>query len=147
MSGPRCLFCEGPAYVAPKSLGVASIPLRQGFAIECLLCKSVGPFADSPEQALRLYVLPWKPFSESPPPDAHLIVWDAEFSRPSATSFSPERHTAKWLADVQWTHWLMLSGPDQFPTVPHTETDTPDPMPTEPPVDRDSPDFDDEIPF
>jgi hypothetical protein len=77
--------------------------LTEGWAVECFMCKSKGPFAFTPEEAIHRYS-PWVAFSQRPPMDGQRIsVWDEELGQVDALGYHARIPDA--YAQARYTHW------------------------------------------
>jgi hypothetical protein len=124
----------------------------EGWAVECFMCKSKGPFAISPAEAIHRYS-PWVAFPHRPPVDGQRItVWDSELQQVDALEYHARVPQA--YEKASYTHWApALLAPDTYLRVTDPVPEV-RPPPGENVADaradatlmRDN-DFDDDIPF
>lgn len=120
--GPPCLHCGLVTFASPCGLLAYGLEEHaiEGWAVECLMCKSKGPFAYSPQEAIMRYS-PWVSFEQRLPlENQNVVVWDREAKMGGAIHFSHALHQAGRYASLNWTHWSPVA-PE--PTVYHRITE------------------------
>lgn len=159
--GPPCLHCGLVTFANPARLVAYSNEAIaiDGFAVECFMCKSKGPFAFSPEEAIQRYS-PWVSFKQRfPLEDQNIVVWDEEADMAGSLRFSSVLSHAGRYDAVAFTHWApVFPRPATYHRVtdqlPEVQAPPSPPPPSENVADaradatlmRDN-DFDDDIPF
>lgn len=142
--GPPCVHCGLTTFANPCVLmayGIEATAIR-GFAVECLMCKSKGPFADTPEGAIQRYS-PWVSFKQRFPLDGqNIIVWDEEADMGASLRFSMHLSHAGRYDALAFTYWApMFPRPTTYHQVTEQVPEYKLP-PDDPTVARDN-DFDD----
>lgn len=126
--GPPCLFCGLVTCISARKLqayGLESTTIG-GWAVECLMCKSSGPFAFSPVEAFHRYS-PWVAFNQRPPVEGQRVtVWNPESSRTDVLEYHAHPHI-----QAPYTHWapelqtpiVYLRSPERLPEISSTQAD------------------------
>lgn len=105
--GPPCVHCGLVTFANPCKLIAYDLEETAilGYAVECFMCKSKGPWAPTPEQAIQRYS-PWVSFKQRLPLEQqNVLVWDEEADMAGSLRFSNILSHAGRYDAAAFTHW------------------------------------------